>query len=161
MSIKASSQVSLIDITDAYSVILTSESYTFIGNTSGAPSGLSCSTQVVAFCGSASCSKVSIGTITCPTGISATISNNNTSSPTITFKTTATVTTACEATIPVSVDGVTINKKFSFAVAKQGTQGVAGNDGQNATYITVSGTNNDAHDGSDKNFSYISINATK
>lgn len=129
MSIKASSQVSLIDITDAYSVILTSESYTFIGNTSGAPSGLSCSTQVVAFCGSASCSKVSIGTITCPTGISATISNNNTSSPTITFKTTATVTTACEATIPVSVDGVTINKKFSFAVAKQGSTGAKGDTG--------------------------------
>lgn len=129
MSIKASSQVSLIDITDAYSVILTSESYTFIGNTSGAPSGLSCSTQVVAFCGSASCSKVSIGTITCPTGISATISNNNTSSPTVTFKTTATVTTACEATIPVSVDSVTINKKFSFAVAKQGSTGAKGDTG--------------------------------
>lgn len=129
MSIKASSQVSLIDITDAYSVILTSESYTFIGNTSGAPSGLSCSTQVVAFRGSVSCSKVSIGTITCPTGISATISNNNTSSPTITFKTTATVTTACEATIPVSVDGVTINKKFSFAVAKQGSTGATGPQG--------------------------------
>lgn len=129
MSIKASSQVSLIDITDAYSVILTSESYTFIGNTSGAPSGLSCSTQVVAFCGSASCSKVSIGTITCPTGISATISNNNTSSPTVTFKTTATVTTACEATIPVYVDSVTINKKFSFAVAKQGSTGAKGDTG--------------------------------
>lgn len=118
--VKATTEVTLIDITDAYSVILTSEAYTFIGNTTGAPSGLSCTTQVVAYCGSDLCSKVTIGTVTCPTGISATITNNNTSSPTITFKTTTTVSSACEATIPVTVDDVTVNKKFSFAVAKTG-----------------------------------------
>lgn len=126
MAIKSSSQVSLTDLTDAYSVILTSESFTFVGNTSGAPSGLSCTTQVVAFCGSTPCTKVTIGTVTCPTGISATISNNGSTSPTITFKTTATVSTACEATIPVTVDDVTINKKFSFAVAKTGATGSTG-----------------------------------
>ena len=120
---KASGQVTVIDVTDAYSVLLTSESYTFVGNTTGAPSGLSCATQVVAYCGTQQCSKVSVSTVTCPSGISATISNNNTSSPTVTFKTTATITQACEATIPVVVDGVTINKKFSFAVAKQGNAG--------------------------------------
>lgn len=123
MSIKASNQVSLVDITDAYSVTLTSEAFTFVGNTTGAPAGLSCTTQAVAYCGTTKCSKVSILTVTCPSGISATISNNNTASPTITFKTTATITAACEATIPVVVDGVTINKKFSFAVAKQGEAG--------------------------------------
>lgn len=126
MAIKASNQVSILDITDAYSVILTSEAYTFIGNTSGAPSGLTCTTQVVAYCGTQQCSKVSIGTITCPTGISATITDNNTVSPTIAFKTTATVTVACEAIIPIMVDGITINKKFSFAVAKTGTTGATG-----------------------------------
>ena len=120
MAIKASSQVSLLDITDAYSVTLTSETFTFVGNTTGAPSGLSCTTQAVAYCGSTKCSKVTIGTVSCPTGISATISNNNTESPTITFKTTATITAACEAIIPVTVDGITINKKFSFSVAKKG-----------------------------------------
>lgn len=120
---KASGQVTVVDVTDAYSVLLTSESYTFVGNTTGAPSGLSCTTQVVAYCGTQQCSKVTVSTVTCPSGISATISNNNTSSPTITFKTTASITQACEATIPVVVDGVTINKKFSFAVAKQGNTG--------------------------------------
>ena len=123
MAVKASNQVSLVDITDAYSVMLTSEAFTFVGDTSGAPSGLSCATQAVAYRGSTQCSNVSIGTITCPTGISATISNNNTESPTITFKTTATITAACEATIPVVVDGITINKKFSFAVAMKGDAG--------------------------------------
>lgn len=123
MAVKASAQVSVVDISDAYNVILTSESYTFTGNTSGATSGLSCSTQVVAYCGNEQCGTVTVGTITCPTGISATITNNKTKTPTITFKTTATVTSACQATIPVTVDGVTINKKFSFAVAKTGSTG--------------------------------------
>lgn len=123
MAIKASNQVSLVDITDAYSVTLTSEAFTFVGNTTGAPAGLSCTTQAVAYRGTTQCSKVSISTVTCPSGISATISNNNTASPTITFKTTATITAACEATIPVVVDSVTVNKKFSFAVAKQGEAG--------------------------------------
>ena len=136
IAIKASEQVSITDITDAYSVTLTSEAYTFMGNTSGAPSGLSCKTQVVAYCGSNPCSKVTVGTISCPTGISATISNNNTVSPTITFKTTATVTTSCEATIPVSVDGVTINKKFSFSVAKKGNTGATGAAGKGVDSIT-------------------------
>lgn len=123
MAVKASAQVSVVDISDAYNVILTSESYTFTGNTSGATSGLSCSTQVVAYCGNEQCGTVTVGTITCPTGISATITNNKTKTPTITFKTTATVTSACQATIPVTVDGVTLNKKFSFAVAKTGSTG--------------------------------------
>lgn len=136
IAIKASEQVSITDITDAYSVTLTSEAYTFMGNTSGAPSGLSCTTQVVAYCGSNPCSKVTVGTISCPTGISATISNNNTVSPTITFKTTATVTISCEATIPVSVDGVTINKKFSFSVAKKGNTGATGAAGKGVDSIT-------------------------
>ena len=131
MAVKASSQISILDITDAYSVTLTSEAYAFVGNTSGAPAGLSCSTQVIAYCGTTKCSKISVGTIQCPTGITASISGNGGDSPIITFKTTATVTAACEATIPVSVDGITINKKFSFAVAKQGGTGLKGEDGKN------------------------------
>lgn len=136
MANKASGQVTVVDITDAYSVLLTSESYTFVGDTTGAPSGLSCTTQVVAYCGTQQCSSISVSTITCPAGISATISNNNTVSPTITFKTTATITAACEATIPVVVDGVTVNKKFSFAVAKQGTQGDKGATGKGISSVT-------------------------
>lgn len=134
MAVKAASQISIIDVTDAYSVTLTSEAYTFVGNTAGAPSGLSCTTQAVAYCGNAVC-KIIVGTITCPIGISASISNNNTVSPTITFKTTATISAACEATIPLTIDGVTITKKFSFAVAKTGATGASGK-GIESTVIT-------------------------
>ena len=34
MAIKASNQVTLVDLTDAYTIVLTSEAHTFIGNTS-------------------------------------------------------------------------------------------------------------------------------
>lgn len=120
MAAKASCQVTIADITDAYSAVLTSETYTFMGNTSGAPIGSACTTQAMAYQGNIRCSKVTIGTISCPTSISASVSNNGTASPTITFKTTAVIAVACEASIPVIIDGITIYKKFSFAVANQG-----------------------------------------
>lgn len=127
-TIRSSDQITIVDVTDAYSVILTSEAYTFIGNTTGAPSGSTCSTQAVAFCGTNQCESVTVNkdNITCPTGISASVSGSGTSSVTITFTTTASITTACEATIPVVVDGITVNKKFSFAVAKTGATGQTG-----------------------------------
>lgn len=138
MAIKSSNQITLVDVTDAYSVILTSEAYTFVGNTSGAPQGLKCTTQAVAYCGSNQCSSVTVtaSAITCPTGISATVTDSGTASPTITFITTATITAACEAIIPVTVDGITINKKFSFAVAKTGATGAKGDTGATGNGIS-------------------------
>lgn len=112
----------------AYSVMLTSEAYTFVGGTGGVGANQSCTTEAVAFCGNNQCSVVTVDakSIVCPTGISAAVSNSGTSKVTIKFTTTATVNAACEATIPVSVDGITINKKFSFAVARTGNTGATG-----------------------------------
>ena len=137
MAIKASNQISIVDVTDAYSVILSSEAYTFVGGTSGAASGLSCTTQAVAFCGTNQCSKVEViaSEITCPTGVSATVSNSGSSAVTITFSLTATLTSDCEATIPVKVDGITVNKKFSFAVAKTGATGATGSTGKGISKV--------------------------
>lgn len=138
MGIKAADQLTIMDVTDAYSVMLTSETYTFIGSTSGAPSGLSCITEAVAFCGTNQCTSVSVdkSSIIAPTGISAAVEGSGTNKVKITFTTTATISSACEATIPVVVDGITVNKKFSFAVAKagatgaQGPQGIKGDTGE-------------------------------
>ena len=132
MGVKTSGQITIVDVTDAYSVILTSEAYTFVGNTSGAPSGLSCETQAVAYCGNSQCSVVNVNSddIICPTGISATATDSGTSAPTIKFTTTSTITDACEATIPIVVEGITVNKKFSFAVAKAGETGEKGDPGE-------------------------------
>lgn len=138
MAIKSADQITIIDVTDAYSVMLTSETYTFVGGISGVASGQSCVTEVVAFCGSNQCASVSVSSdsIVCPTGISATVENSGTAKAKITFTTTATVATACEATIPVVVDGITINKKFSFAVAKTGATGATGSAGKGITGVT-------------------------
>lgn len=127
MAIKAADQLTIIDVTDAYSVMLTSEAYTFVGGTAGAGAGQTCSTEAVAFCGTNQLTSVNVvaADIVCPTGISASVSNSGTSKVKITFTTTATISTASEATIPVTVDGITVNKKFSFAVAKSGKIGRA------------------------------------
>ena len=128
MAIKSADQITILDVTDAYSVMLTSEAYTFIGGTGGVGANQSCSTEAVAFCGQNQCASVAVtaGDIVCPTGITAAVSNSGTSKVKITFTTTATVNTACEATIPVVVDGMTMNKKFSFAVARTGNTGATG-----------------------------------
>ena len=133
MAIKSADQITIVDVTDAYSVMLTSEAYTFVGGISGAAAGLTCETEAVAFCGTNQCPAVSVDSknIICPTGISASVANSGTAKVKITFTTTATVSDACEATIPVVVDGITVNKKFSFAVAKAG---------QNGTSVTVKST---------------------
>lgn len=138
MAIKSADQITIVDVTDAYSVILTSEAYTFAGNTTGAPSGLSCTTQAVAYCGTNQCSAVNVtaADIACPTGISASVTNSGSAAPTITFTTTATITASCEATIPVVVDGITVNKKFSFAVAKTGATGATGAAGKGISGVT-------------------------
>lgn len=146
MAIKAADQITMIDVTDAYSVMLTSEAYTFVGGTAGVAAGQTCSTEAVAFCGQNQCSSVTVDAkaITCPTGISATVENSGTSKAKITFTTTATIAVACEATIPVVVDGITVNKKFSFAVAKAGTNGQNGKDGAagaDAINLTITSSN--------------------
>lgn len=127
MAIKATDQMTIVDVTDAYSVMLTSEAYTFVGGPGGVGSGQSCTTEAVAFCGTNQCNVVSVDakSITCPNGITAAVSGNGTSKVTITFTTNATVSNACEAIIPVVVDGITVNKKFSFAVAKAGNNGTS------------------------------------
>ena len=133
MAIKSADQITIVDVTDAYSVMLTSEAYTFVGGISGAAAGLTCETEAVASCGTNQLPAVSVDSknIICPTGISASVANSGTAKVKITFTTTATVSDACEATIPVVVDGITVNKKFSFAVAKAG---------QNGTSVTVKST---------------------
>jgi len=141
MAIKAADQITITDLTDAYSVILTSEAFTFVGGTGGATSG-SCSTQVAAFCGSNQCTNVTIGSITYPDEIEGTVSGSGTSSPSITFsiKSGKTLSQSREIEIPVTItngsDVIVFNKKFSIAVAKTGATGTAGKTWGSGTAIT-------------------------
>ena len=56
MGILASDQITITDVTDGYAVILTSETYTFVENSSGGTKNQSCTTEVIAYCGSNQCS---------------------------------------------------------------------------------------------------------
>ena len=71
MVVKGADQITIVDVTDAYSVMLSSESYVLDGETDGAVIGQTCSTEIIAYCGSDQCSSVSVAgdDIICPSGI--------------------------------------------------------------------------------------------
>ena len=87
MAIKAVGDISIVDVTDGYSVHLSQDSYTFLGDTQGAPAGSSCTTEAAAYCGGNMCSTVTVDAkaVVCPTGVSATVSYSGTSKVTIKF----------------------------------------------------------------------------
>lgn len=133
MAIKAVNQIDVIDLTDGYSVVLTNDNYTFLGTTSAVNGTQTTTTQVMALCGSEQV-PCTVGTITCPTGISA-VSDGKTPMPTITIAATSALTKSGTITIPIVVDGgITINKTFSYSIAFKGQTG------QNGTSVTVSST---------------------
>ena len=129
MAIKSSDQISIVDITDAYSVILTNDSYTFPGTTNAAKAG-SCTTQIIAMRGAEQipCS-VNLNSVTKPAGITVT-KDTNATSPTLTITASTSFTTAGVVRIPVVVEGdITINKDFSVAIAFTGATGGKGDKG--------------------------------
>lgn len=133
MTIKAVNQIDVIDLTDGYSVVLTNDNYTFLGTTNTVNGTQTTTTQVMALCGSEQV-PCTVGTITCPTGISA-VSDGKTPMPTITITATSALTKSGTITIPIVVDGdITINKTFSYSIAFKGQTG------QNGTSVTVSST---------------------
>ena len=137
MTVKAAAQQTLIDMTDAYSVFLTSEAYTFPGTTSGAVNGSSCTTSVLVYRGDTQmdCS-VTAASIVKPTSITVSVNNTtNTKEPKVTITTTSALTGSADIELPVVVTGagITITKKFSVSVAKTGNTGATGANGTNGT----------------------------
>lgn len=133
MTIKAVNQIDVIDLTDGYSVVLTSDSHTFLGTTTSVNGTQTTTTQVMALCGSEQV-PCTVGTITSPTGISA-VSDGKSPTPTITITATSALTKSGTITIPIVVNGdITINKTFSFSIAFKGQTG------QNGTSVTVKST---------------------
>lgn len=133
MAIKAVNQIDVIDLTDGYSVILTNDNYTFLGTTTAVNGTQITSTKVMALRGSEQV-PCKVGTIGCPTGISA-VSDGKTPEPTITITATSALTQSGTITIPIIVDDdITINKTFSYSIAFKGATGASG------TSVTISST---------------------
>lgn len=129
MAIKTADQITILDLTDGFSLGMTSTGYTFIGDTQYALAG-SCTTQITCYQGD-DMVPVKVGACTCPAGVTATVSNNETTAVTITVAVEAgKVSGSCEVSIPVTVgDDIQFTKKFAIGVALKGSTGAKGDKG--------------------------------
>lgn len=136
MAVKASSQVTLVDLTDAYGVVLGSEAHVFMGDTDSVKSTQTTSFMVSAMRGSEQV-PCSVGKITCPTGISA-VSDGKSPSPTITITATTALTAGGALDIPVTIEGgIVIHKQFSYSIAFTGATGAKGDAGKGIKSATT------------------------
>lgn len=131
MAQRAADQITLVDLTDGYTVILSNESHSFPGTTSSAEAG-SATSKIQAFRGSDVISaSVDVAAITGkPTGMTIT-SDNHATAPTLTFAVTTALTSGGTLQIPVIVDGVTIIKGFTYTIAFKGATGATGTSATN------------------------------
>lgn len=138
MAVKASNQITLIDLTDGYSVILTNDSYTFLGDTEGVAGTQTTKCQIQAMCG-AEVVPCTVGSITAPTGLSI-VSDNKSPSPTLTITATSALKLSGTVLIPVQIGDISISKAFSYAIAFRGSNGQDGEDGTSVTITDTSVT---------------------
>lgn len=133
MTVKAVNQTTIVDVTDAYNVLLTNDSHTFVGAVSTLGTAQSITTQVVAMMGADQvAASVTLSEVVAPTGVTVT-KDADATSPTLTFSLAATVAAGGAITIPVHVGSdVTINKTFSFSIAFKGAAGK----GMSSTSVT-------------------------
>ena len=115
---------------DAYTVILTNENHTFATDSNGnIPTALSTTTTVIAYKGAASITPA-IGNIIAPTGMNVTKSG---AVITVTASTGTSLADTGTFNIPVTVDGRSFTKTFTWSKSKQGHTGPAGANGTSAT----------------------------
>jgi hypothetical protein len=153
MALRSTDQITLTDLTDGVSVVMSSESYNFPGTTTNAIAG-STTTKIQALRGHEYiAASVNVASIVKPNGVSVT-SDNHASAPTLTISVSSSVTSGGELIIPVVVDGLTIEKRFSFAIAFKGSTGATGSTGAKGdtgdqgpagVSATVNGLKNEAH----------------
>ena len=123
---------------DAYTVILTNETHTFPAQNNGnIPTALSTTTQVVAYKGASSVTPT-IGNLPSVSGL--TLSKSGTT-VTVQANTGTSLADSGSFNIPVTVDGKSFTKTFSWSKAKQGNTGATGNAGQDAITIVLSNEN--------------------
>ena len=138
MTVKAVNQATIVDVTDAYSVILDNEAHTFIGSTSTLGTAQTATAKVTAMLGgSVVAASVTLSEVVAPTGVTVS-KDTDATSPTLTFSLAATVAEGGTITIPVHVGtDITINKTFSFSIAFKGAQGTAGAAGKGISSTSV------------------------
>ena len=132
MAIRTSDQISIVDLTDGYSVNLSSDAFTFAGDTTKVKSTQTFTTVVQAFCGTSTVSAaVDTEALSLPTGLSVT-NDEDAVSPTLTFTATTALTQAILTSfggmvdLPIVVDGeITVHKRIALSIALTGSTGTA------------------------------------
>lgn len=124
MSISANAQITLINMSEAYTVLLTNESQQFPTNSSRVPlSNVSYYTDIVVYQGSTERTDYTIGTVSSSNHITV---SQTASRVTFTVSTSSTISSDSGTfTIPITIDGQTFNKIFSWSCAKQGATGTS------------------------------------
>ena len=125
MKVKASGSITIKNLSEPFSVILTNEAQQFSTDPNRkVTSAQSYYTDIIVYQGTTLRTDYTIGTINSANNI--TVSKN---ASRVTFSVTAGVTVSSDAgsfTIPIIVDGKTVNKVFSWSCGKQGVTGSTG-----------------------------------
>ncbi len=119
---------------DAYTVILTNENHGFVAESNGnITSAITTTCQVLAYRGATSVTPT-IGTISNPSGMTITRSGT-----TLTIRANTGTSLAVSGTvnIPITVDGITFNKTFSWTKVLKGADGKDGQDGLDGSELDL------------------------
>lgn len=133
-------EITVANVTEPFTVMLTNEAQQFATDSNRkVTSAQSYYTDIIVIRGSQERTDYTIGNITSGSGI--TVSKN---SKRVTFSVSAGTTIGADAgviEIPITLDGQTVKKQFSWSCGKQGPQGVKGNDGNSFAWNMLSETN--------------------
>lgn len=128
-----------VNVTEPFTVMLTNEAQQFATDSNRkVTSAQSYYTDIIVIRGSQERTDYTMGNITSGSGI--TVSKN---SKRVTFSVSAGTTIGADAgviEIPITLDGQTVKKQFSWSCGKQGPQGVKGENGSNFAWNLVKGT---------------------
>ena len=130
MAVRAQDQVTVVDLTDAYSIMLSMDAVSLNGDISTLGTATSVVVNVSAFRGTDQLTPT-VGTPTCPSNVTASVGTASNKLVPVTINFAAALNTAGQVVIPVSVNDVTISKSFAFSISFKG-QG-----GTNATAYTL------------------------
>lgn len=133
-------EITVANMTEPFTVMLTNEAQQFATDSNRkVTSAQSYYTDIIVIRGSQERTDYTIGNITSGSGITVSKSSKR-----ITFSVSAGTTIGADTgviEIPITLDGQTVKKQFSWSCGKQGPQGVQGNDGNSFAWNMLSETN--------------------
>ena len=132
-------EITVANMTEPFTVMLTNEAQQFATDSNRkVTSAQSYYTDIIVIRGSQERTDYTIGNITSGSGITVSKSSKR-----VTFSVSADTTIGADTgviEIPITLDGQTVKKQFSWSCGKQGPHGVKGEDGSNFAWNLLKGT---------------------